>query len=192
MHIDFFIKRISIFFKSLIMQSTKTMSFVWSCASRNRTLPFWFKKRMMFNMLSHTRKKLKIFGSIIQGIFIDVVDCFVFQKRPAKQLFHDYTMFIFPFSRYFDFNVLVIACIVNNFRSFWFKTVMLFSDNKFSGAIRYGYFTKTFWASFGIKPNLFAVFTILRNYRCIAQFTIFFKRFLHNFSIYHRMVLGVK
>lgn len=179
----FFIKRITMNFKSLIMQSTKTMSFVWSCATRYGTLFLGFNGSVMLNMISHTRKKLKIFGSIIQSIFIDVVDCFVLQKRSAKRLFHNYTMFIFPLSVLFDYYVGMIFFLSNALGTFW-SSIAVTSNRKVS-FIRKP-FLKTLWASFRIIPSwILTIFSNFGNNGITTQITIFFKRFSHNLILCH-------
>lgn len=119
----FFVQRISIFFESCIMCMAISTTTITICATGNRTNSiFVYFFSMIAHVFCHARTKFEIFRSVIRRVFIDMVDNFIAQKWSAKQLLHNYTMFIFPFSGLLDFNMRINVDIC---RTFW----QMFSHN---------------------------------------------------------------
>ena len=127
----FFVQRISIFFKSCVMRMAISTTTITICATRNRTNSiFVYFFSMIAHVFCYARTKFEIFRSVIRRVFIDMVDNFIAQKRSAKQLFHNHTMFIFPFSGLLDFNMRINVDICRTFWQMFSHNLLLYHDIK--------------------------------------------------------------
>lgn len=188
-----FLMWITIFFKSLIMKSAITKTTMFSIASIYTTFSFFMM--IIIKMVFNRTTNLKIFWSVIKSIFIDMMNYFSFKKWSPNYLFHNNSMFIFPLTKLFDFNIRIVFCVVNNFCSFWFIIVMIFSfciSHCKTTAFRIKKFIKTFWTSFWIIPSFSVPSTIFWNNWTSTHDTIFFNWFSHNLINYHKRYVNVK
>lgn len=141
------------FFKSLIMESTKPEAFVRSFTTNYRTFSFF--TIMMAKMISIRRKKLKIFNSIVCGIFVNMVNYLFGGKFSFKGLFHNNSMFKFPNTILFYFNVQPLITVMRSSCPFWFGIKTLSVPEKQQGkptAFGICCFPEVLRASFGIMP----------------------------------------